>query len=247
VAHLYIADELAQTVVGATIELTGSEARHASSVSRLRLGEHVLVTNGKGLLVEGEAIDVGKDVVRLRVVTIENHSRPSCDVVLVQALAKGDRDERAIEMATELGVTSIVPWQSARSVSRWEGDKAAKGQARWQAIVREASKQSIRSWIPSVAEVASTKDVVGDDFAGLTLVLDPSGGLTVSNALASDPEKTARGIRLIVGPEGGLTPEEVDLFSSYGALVVGLGSNILRTSTAGPAVLAVINELSERW
>jgi len=246
-AHLYISDELAETAVGATVEVAGAEARHAVSVSRLRVGESVLITNGRGLLLEAEAVEVGKDRVTLVVSSLEVLQPQQPRITLVQALAKGDRDERAIEMATELGVSDIVPWQSARSVSRWEGDKALKGQTRWQAIVREASKQSIRSWIPRVDSVVSTKALVSGGFDGLTLVLDPSGEVTLSNALSENPGKVASGIRLIVGPEGGIAMEEIDQLVTSGAVVVGLGANILRTSTAGPAVLAVINELLGRW
>lgn len=246
-AHLYISDELAETAVGATVELDGAEARHAVSVSRLRVGESVLITNGRGLLVDAQAVEVGKDRVSLVVSSLELREPQQPPITLVQALAKGDRDERAIEMATELGVSDIVPWQSARSVSRWEGDKAHKGQARWQAIVREASKQSIRAWIPRVENVTSTKALISGGFDGLTLVLDPSGEVTLSRVLSEHSARVSFGIRLIVGPEGGIAPEELDQIVASGAVVVGLGANILRTSTAGPAVLAVINELLGRW
>jgi 16S rRNA (uracil1498-N3)-methyltransferase len=246
-SHLYISDELAETAVGATIELAGTEARHAVSVSRLRVGESVLITNGRGLLVDAQAVVVGKDRVSLVVASVEARQPQEPPITLVQALAKGDRDERAIEMATEVGVSAIVPWQSARSVSRWEGDKAPKGQARWQAIVREASKQSIRSWIPRVETVASTKALASGLFAGLTLVLDPSGEVTLSDAISGHAGKVSSGIRLIVGPEGGIAPDEIDQFIASGAIVVGLGANIMRTSTAGPVALAVINELLGRW
>lgn len=246
-AHLYISEGLSHTVVGATITLDGAEARHAASVSRLRVGEIVLVSNGTGLLIQAEAQTVAKDQIGLTVVSVAEVAAQTPAITLIQALAKGDRDERAIEMATELGVTGIVPWQSARSVSRWEGDKAIKGRDRWQAIVREASKQAVRAWVPVVHPVATTKEILSFPFDGLTLVLDPSGATSVSQALSSSPQRAAQGVRVVVGPEGGLSTEEVAEFAGAGAVVVGLGANILRTSTAGPAVIAVVNELLARW
>jgi 16S rRNA (uracil1498-N3)-methyltransferase len=246
-AHLYIADGLTQTVAGATITLEGAEARHAASVSRLRVGESVLVSNGAGLLIVAETQSVAKDQIALTVVSVTEVAAQTPAITLIQALAKGDRDERAIEMATELGVTGIVPWQSARSVSRWDGDKAVKGRDRWQVIVREASKQSVRAWVPVVHPVASTKDILGFPIDGLTVVLDPSGESSVSQALSAAPQRAAQGIRVVVGPEGGLSNEEVSAFAETGAVIVGLGTNILRTSTAGPAVIAVINEILARW
>jgi 16S rRNA (uracil1498-N3)-methyltransferase len=150
-------------------------------------------------------------------------------------------------MATELGISSVIPWQASRSVSRWEGDKAEKGKIRWQSIVREASKQSIRAWVPLVHDVVSTKQLCGQDFSGLTIVLDPSGTSSVGAVLTNHSASVQGGIRLVVGPEGGIASEELEILVSAGAVVVGLGKNILRTSTAGPAVLSVINELLGRW
>ena len=125
-AHLYIVDELTEVSVGGSVLVTGQEARHAAGVSRLRVGEHVFITNGGGLLVEAETVSIEKVGVGLRVISEQRIAPQEPRITLVQALAKGDRDERAIEMATELGVSAVVPWQASRSVSRWEGDKAAK-------------------------------------------------------------------------------------------------------------------------
>jgi 16S rRNA (uracil1498-N3)-methyltransferase len=247
VAHLYIVDELTEVSVGGSVLITGQEARHAAGVSRLRVGEHVFITNGGGLLLEAETVSIEKVGVGLRVISERRIAPQEPRITLVQALAKGDRDERAIEMATELGVSAVVPWQASRSVSRWEGDKAAKGRQRWQSIVREASKQAIRAWIPEVAAVQSTADVLAAEFSGLTLVLDPSGVTSVSDAISASSSGRPREIRVVVGPEGGLTGDELEHFSKSGGTIVGLGSNILRTSTAGPAVIAVLNEVLARW
>ncbi len=246
-AHLYIADDLTATAVGAAVTLRGPEARHAAGVSRLRVGESILVTNGCGLMLTCSATAVAKDEVSLIVESVVEVIAQTPQITLVQALAKGDRDERAIEMATELGISAIVPWQAARSISRWEGEKAVKGRDRWQSIVREASKQSIRAWVPSVAPVTTTTALVSACSTDFTLVLDPSGSLSLTEASRAALESQAQTISIVVGPEGGMAPEEVAALSGAGAQIVGLGSNILRTSTAGPSALAVLNELLARW
>ena len=217
------------------VTLTGDEAKHAVSVRRMRLGEAVAVTNGKGLKLRGEVIAVERNSMTIGVVEVIEEKLPARQFVLVQALAKGDRDELAIQAATELGVSEIIPWAASRSVSRWEGAKQKTGRDRWQQIVTEAAKQSLRSFIPQVSEVIDSKKLAESfgQFAKV-LVLDPTG--TKSLSAVSIPESGR--IALIVGPEGGISAEELEIFSK--AEIISLGSNVLRTSTAGPAVLAAL-------
>jgi len=243
VAHHYIVDEVYSLATGERITLSGAEGRHAASVSRVRVGEHLSITNGRGLLAQVTVESVGKVDVELLVDSVAEMEPQRPAIALVQALAKGDRDERAIEAATELGVTSVIPWQASRSVSRWDADKATKGVARWQTIVREASKQSIRSWIPAVAELASTKDVCDLAASSSVLVLAPEG----DSQLADIEFVPGREVIIVVGPEGGITPEELGQFRAAGAHLVSLGANILRTSTAGVAAIAALNQILERW
>jgi 16S rRNA (uracil1498-N3)-methyltransferase len=169
---------------------------------------------------------------------------PRPRVVLVQALAKGDRDELAIQAATELGVDEIVPWQAARSVSRWNAEKAEKGRARWSAIVREAAKQAHRAWIPDVAPLAATGDLVRRAAASRVLVLEPTGAEPLTRVALTGEQ---RDVLLVVGPEGGIAPEELDSLEGAGASIVRLGESVLRTSTAGPAALAVVSAALGRW
>jgi 16S rRNA (uracil1498-N3)-methyltransferase len=159
----------------------------------------------------------------------------------VQALAKGDRDELAVQAATELGVSGVIPWAAERSVTRWEGAKLEKGRARWEAIVREASKQSIRAWVPEVGELVSTGSMIS--IRGRVLVLDPTAEVALSSVALPDEGR----ILLVVGPEGGISPRELELLEQAGATRVRLGSEILRTSTAGPAAIAVLNARLGRW
>src|SRR5699024_11883756 len=121
---------------------------------RLRAGEQVQVVDGAGVRLTGQvaAVDGGAHL-DLDVLSVEREQAPGCRLVLVQALAKGGRDELAIEAGTEVGMDAVVPWQSARSVSRWRGPKAAKGVERWRHVVRAAAKQSRRAFLPAVADL----------------------------------------------------------------------------------------------
>jgi 16S rRNA (uracil1498-N3)-methyltransferase len=164
---------------------------------------------------------------------------------LAQALAKGDRDELAVQAATELGVAVVVPWQSERSVSKWVGDKVTKGVARWTAIVREASKQSMRSRIPVVTQPVSTSGICATASDAVWIVLDPRGNETLSRWFESAGRPSAIGI--VVGPEGGITESEIDALRDMGATPVRLDGPILRTSTAGPAAIAALLALGGVW
>jgi 16S rRNA (uracil1498-N3)-methyltransferase len=182
-------------VVGARLSLTGGEAKHAATVNRTRPGETVLIGNGRGLVATGEVIVATNTELTIDVEAVERVQRSSPSIALVQALAKGDRDELAVQAATELGVDAVVPWAAARSVSRWEGAKVAKGRERWAAIVREAAKQSIRAWTPEVHELATTKQVGALASTARVLVLVP-GAASALTALAPD----GRDLVLVVGP-----------------------------------------------
>ncbi|BDU10803.1 ribosomal RNA small subunit methyltransferase E [Aurantimicrobium sp. INA4] len=235
-AHFYILESLESSTIGSEVVLDGSEGKHAATVSRVRPGETFTLGNGRGLVLEVEAESVSKDCVQLRVLQVENKERLHPEILLVQALAKTDRDERAIEAATELGVDTVIPWAASRSISKWEGPKIEKGIARWSAIVREASKQSIRPYIPQVHPPVTTAELVKMLPAADIVVLDPTGDVPLSSF-----NPTSHQIAIIVGPEGGITETELDTFRNAGATIVTMGNNILRTSTAGPAALAIMN------
>ncbi|MFT4305933.1 MAG: 16S rRNA (uracil(1498)-N(3))-methyltransferase, partial [Microbacterium sp.] len=221
--------------VGGTVVLTGAEAHHAAAVRRVRVGEEVTVGDGAGVWLTGSVSEVAAREVVVAVTTREEHPASRPRLVLVQALAKGDRDELAAQTATELGVDEIVPWQSARSVVRWEGAKAEKGRTRWEAIAREAAKQAHRPWIPHVAALARTVEVAARAAGALTIVLEPtaSGSLTALGPALRDADE----VLLVVGPEGGVAPDEIERLTAAGARLARLGAEVLRTSTAGPAAL----------
>ena len=203
----------------------------------------MLVANGRGQVAESQALSVAKASATLRIETQQTIAPPQVSLTLVQGLAKGDRDERAIEAATELGVSTVVPWQAARSVSRWDAAKAEKGRMRWESITREASKQSLRAWLPVVKQLAHTSDIVKLTSSSRVLVLDPTASTSLTDVLVDRPAN----VTLVVGPEGGIADEELAQFEAAGAVRVRLGSHILRTSTAGPAAVAAINEVLGVW
>jgi 16S rRNA (uracil1498-N3)-methyltransferase len=178
--------------------------------------------------------------------TVLTLERPTPAIILVQALAKGDRDEMAVQASTELGVDVVVPWSAARSISRWEGAKVAKGIARWSAIVREASKQSVRAWVPDVLDMVSTNALARLSGPTRMLVLEPTADAALS-AVPLTGRDLPSDITLVVGPEGGIAPHELDALVAAGATLVRLGDSVLRTSTAGPAAIAVLSAKLGRW
>jgi 16S rRNA (uracil1498-N3)-methyltransferase len=241
-ASLYLNPELepADADIGARVSITGEEARHAVSVARVRVGERIAIGDGSGFLVWGAVVTAAPSELVIEVDEVRHDPEPEPPVRLAQALAKGDRDELAVQAATELGAAGVIPWAAERSISRWEGAKAVKGQERWVAIVREASKQAIRSRIPDVASLATTAQLAV--LPGILLVLDPLGEVALTEVpIGAEP------ITLVVGPEGGISPREFALLEQSGAIRVRLGGEVLRTSTAGPAALAVLNARLGRW
>ncbi|MFJ5552250.1 16S rRNA (uracil(1498)-N(3))-methyltransferase [Streptomyces sp. NPDC093225] len=228
--------------------LDGPEGRHAVSVKRLNPGEEVVLTDGRGGWAEGavEAAE-GKDrlVVAVRATGVEAEPEPR--VTVVQALPKGDRGELAVETMTETGVDAIVPWQASRCITQWRGERGAKSLAKWRGTAREAGKQSRRVRFPVVEEAMTTKQVVALlASADLGVVLhEDRDAPSLALAVADLPVKGS--IVVVVGPEGGVSPEELAAFAGAGAQPYRLGRSVLRTSTAGTAAVAVLLARTGRW
>lgn len=241
--------EAAQVEASGVASISGAEAKHAVTVNRTRVGERIAIGNGRGLMVTGPVIRADAAELSIEAEVIENVQAATPRLVLVQALAKGGRDEMAVQASTELGVDAVVPWAAARSISRWEGAKVAKGQERWASIVREASKQSIRAWLPEVTALFSSKDLERLAAVSQMLVLEPSADVALTEWQPADrePGHEALDIVLVVGPEGGIAPNELERLHAAGAQLVRLGSTVLRTSTAGAAALSVLNARLGRW
>ena len=244
VEPLFISPIPSDTKTGSKIRIAGAEAKHAMSVRRLQVGEAIAVSDGQGNKARGKVIQLSKDFLELEVESLVKIERPTPKLVLVQALAKGDRDEMAVQACTELGIQTVIPWQSERSVSIWKPEKQDKHRVRWQTIATEAAKQSLRPFIPAVEQVLGTRELAErlKQF-DLTLVLDP----TSTTALTGISVAGHQSIAIVVGPEGGISPEELEVFRSAGLSLVGLGSGILRTSTAGVAVVSYLQATLGNW
>ena len=241
---VHLVASLDGVAVGTDVEVTGDEAHHAVAVRRLRVGEEVVLTDGVGHRVVGEVSTTGKRVFTVTVTSAVLVEPPAPSFTVIQALPKGDRGELAVEVLTEIGVDTIVPWAASRSVAVWKGERAAKSHARWQATAREAGKQSRRSWLPSVAALASTAEVVARiSSARLVAVLHEDA----TTPLASLDVPTDGEIVVIVGPEGGIAPDELAAFEAAGAVTVRLGDEVLRTSTAGVAAVSALLARTGRW
>jgi 16S rRNA (uracil1498-N3)-methyltransferase len=241
----YLADT--DVDVGAECIVIGPEAHHAVVVRRLRPGEVVVLTDGRGTALEATVVVAYRDQLRCLVSARRTEPMAQPQLTVVQAIPKGDRGDLAVELLTEVGVHRILPWSAARSVSHWSGAKAERGQQRWQKVAREAAKQSRRIWWPMIAPMHDSTAVaerIKD--ADVAYLLDAAAPHSLS-ALEADGSIAGGGsdVVLIVGPEGGFTNEEAARFANAGATPARLGPTVLRTSTAGVVAAALI--LSKRW
>ncbi|MDQ8701021.1 16S rRNA (uracil(1498)-N(3))-methyltransferase [Streptomyces sp. LHD-70] len=242
-APVFVVDEVPSG--GGEFVLDGPEGRHAVSVRRLRAGERVVLTDGLGRGASGVVLAAeGKDRLTVELTGSLVDPEPAPRITVVQALPKGDRGELAVETMTETGVDAIVPWAASRCITQWRGERGVKSLAKWRATAREAGKQARRMRFPEVADLASTKDVAGLlAGAAFAAVLHEEG----STPLASAPLPATGDVVLVVGPEGGVSPEELDAFAASGAQPYRLGPSVLRTSTAGTAAGALLLGRSGRW
>ena len=223
--------------VGGEVLVDGPEGHHAVTVRRLRAGERVVVADGSGGGVRGEVVEASRAGLRVRVDALLDEPERPVRLVVAQALAKGDRGELAVEMLTEVGVAEVVPWQASRSITRWSADRVEKGLGRWRSTAREAAKQSRRLRVPQVSAPVTTKALVARlAAADLALVLHEDA----QDPIAAVPLPPTGEVVVVVGPEGGISPEELAAFAEAGARTVRVGDHVLRTSTAGVVALAAL-------
>ena len=223
------------------LRLDGPEGHHAATVQRLRPGETMVVSDGRGDTATGVVTAVGRGTVDLAITDRTRVPAPDPALTVVQGIAKGDRAELAVAAMTEVGLDTVVPWAAARSVARWKDDRPVQ---RWRAAAREAAKQSRRAWVPVVTAAERTADVarrVGSAAAAFVLHEE------ATEALAAAPVPASGEIVLVVGPEGGIDDAELAAFTAAGARPVRLGPTVLRASTAGTAAIAVLSVRLGRW
>jgi 16S rRNA (uracil1498-N3)-methyltransferase len=224
---------------GEHLTLDGPEGRHAADVRRLLSGEPITLTDGKGALLSGTVAEVRRGELDIVVESVEAVPSPALRIVVAQALAKGGRDEDAVESMTEVGVDEFVGWQASRSIAKWTD----RTEAKWQSTAEAAAKQSRRTWWPTVSGPATTADVVRRlASADLALVLTESS----SEPLAALAIPAGGEVVIVVGPEGGISPAEETAFAEAGASIVRLGYTVLRSSTAGVVAAALVSAHS-RW
>ncbi|MDQ6650732.1 MAG: 16S rRNA (uracil(1498)-N(3))-methyltransferase [Actinomycetota bacterium] len=226
------------------VTLAGAEGRHAAAVRRLGVGERVDLSDGAGTLAECTVLAARRDELDLAVAVRRVVAASEPRLVVVQALAKGDRGELAVELLTEVGADEIVPWAADRSVARWSGERGEKALARWRSTAREAAKQSRRAWLPDIPVMAGT-DEVCDRLRGAALAIVLHGAATAPLAGVRLP--TAGEVVLVVGPEGGVSEAELAAFAAAGARSLRLGRTVLRTSSAGVVAASVLLAGGPAW
>jgi 16S rRNA (uracil1498-N3)-methyltransferase len=238
-------EDLASAEKGSAVLLDGAEGRHAVTVRRLAVGEAIRLVDGAGRSAHGRvAVVVGKDAMTVEVESVTDEPPGQPSFVVAQALAKGDRGELAVELLTEIGVDVIVPWAAANCVVRWRDDRADRSRRRWLDASIAAAKQARRARFPELAELATTDGLVERvRGAALALVLHEEASLPLSEVPLPDRGE----IVLAVGPEGGISPGEIEALTAAGAIVVRLGPTVLRTSSAGLAAAAALLPRTSRW
>lgn len=241
---VYVQEFPTPPTVGEVIELTGDEGRHAVSVKRTSVGEQIELVDGHGTRAVITVIGVsGKDRLTGVVDCAANEPASRPTVTVIQALPKAARSELTVDLLTQAGADVIVPWQAGRSVANW-GKKQDKGLAKWRAAARAAAKQSRRSRIPEITPVVDQTAVAAlIQAAPLALMLheDATGKIT------DQPVAQVDSVVLIIGPEGGISPAELDAFTAAGAHPVRLGPEVLRTASAGMVALAALGAVTDRW
>ena len=228
-----------------TLVVGGAEGRHAVTVKRMQPGEAVMVGDGAGRVGHGVVLSVaGKDELIVSITSRSTVARSEPQVMVIQALPKGDRGETAVETMTEVGVDVIVPWAASRCITSWKGERAQRSLAKWRTTARESAKQSRRAYLPELAPLASTTEVAQlVSSAGIALVLHESGHLPIG----SIDIPRAGTIVIVVGPEGGVTEAELAELTSAGGLATVMGPAVMRTSTAGTVAAGIVLAGTDRW
>jgi 16S rRNA (uracil1498-N3)-methyltransferase len=224
------------TQVGASYSFNSEDANHAIKVLRIEVGEIFRVSDGVGGWANVQVTEVTKRSLETTVLEVGRQEPLEIKFTVVQALPKSDRAKEAVELLTEAGADVIVPWLANRSISRTEVI------SKFATTAREASKQSRRLFIPQLHETVKEKGVIElIKGADLALVFHESAQVKLSEIIT--PQTKAKNVVVVIGPEGGITEEELAAFAAAGAHVAGLGRPILRSAHAGLAALSAVNSL----
>ena len=233
---LFFVDDL-PTTVGQSYDFAHDDANHAIRVLRMQAGAEFMLSDGKGAWSQVVAQEVKKKSMQVQVVESGFQEPLATTITVVQALPKGDRAKEAIELLTEAGVDRIVPWSSARSIG--------KGSDKFAITAREASKQSRRFRIPEVTDVATTAQICeAIKVSDLAIVFHESATAKLSDQVSSH---NVEHLLIIIGPEGGITDEEIAAFTQCGAKVALIGRPVLRSAHAGIAAVSAVSALLRVW
>ena len=233
---LFFVDDL-PTTVGGLYEFANDDANHAIRVLRMQTGAEFMLSDGQGSWSQVVATEVKKKSMQVRVMDSGFQQPLATTITVVQALPKGDRAKEAVELLTEAGVDRIVPWASARSIG--------KGSEKFAITAREASKQSRRFRIPEVTETATTAQICeAIKVSDLAIAFHESSTAKLSDQVSSH---NVEHLLIIIGPEGGLTDEEIAAFTDAGAKVALMGRPILRSAHAGIAAVSAVSALLKVW
>lgn len=225
-----------------TLKLVGDDGKHAAAALRLRVGELVQFTNGVGVTAIGKVVSTNnKNEVEFTLSDLTETVKPTPSITVAQAITKGDGALQAVELLVEVGVDRIIPWAASRSVVRWDAEKQTTAPRKWQAVAEAAAKQSRRVWFPEVTSMAgSVPEVLSYAQHSQIIVCDENADSGFTTPLNEQ-------VLLIIGPEGSITPEELQEFKQAGASLVRMGETILRSRHAGIAAVAALLAQTSRW
>jgi 16S rRNA (uracil1498-N3)-methyltransferase len=232
--HFFVPPE---AITGDLVRIAGEEGHHAARVLRVRVGEAITVADDTGRVVDAVVSSVSEGV-EAHVLKETIHAEPKPAITLYQALTKGEKFDDVVQRSAEIGVARIVPFVAERSVVKWDAAKRAKAVLRWSAVARAAAKQSRSPRISVVGEIADDVSVAIAGPRPAWVLHEADGAVPIRRAL---PEHAPEEAGLVVGPEGGLSDEEIELLRAGGAEIVGLGPRILRTETAGLVAAAIVS------
>lgn len=232
------------TQVGAQYTLSGDDGYHAARVLRVTVGEELMLSDGHGAWSKMRVAEVGKKSVDLIVLESGFQDASATMITVIQAVTKGERSKEAIELLTEAGADRIIPWQAARSIGKI--DRTDKGVDKLQVAASEASKQSRRFWIPEVGGVVDTRGAIAVVSEADLAIVFHEGATTKLSDLFGE-RKPIASVVIVIGPEGGITDEELVSMSEAGAKIALMGRPILRSTHAGIAAISAVSTALRIW
>ena len=235
---LFFSDQIS---TGQRQVLENEEAHHAIKVLRLNTGEVIKISDGVGNWVSGPIVEIAKKELYISITERGEIQAAKPELVLVQAITKSDRNKEMLELAVEAGVDRIIPWQSERSISKWQSDSEQK----WQVGIKQSCKQARQVKLPQLMQVMSTSEVIKSiSEGGFGIVFHEEASTKFSDLTIPNSQSS---IYLVIGPEGGISEQELLSFQNNGSKVVRLGDTVLRSAHAGFAALSAVQTKLGRW